>query len=229
MARGFGWRDDPLFDEEWAARRGVGRSSFPPTYGARSWDIPADALAELKAHASIDGTSQDAQIKLYAEAALDRLDGHAGELYQVLQTRTVTQPFLRPQRVYPLIGPVAPSSQVTVQWRADSTESSPWQTLGAGLHTLRTLPGGPECHVTQAGMDAIAIAEDEYIAPLVRLQYTAGMAGDVSGLPADLRVAIYTLARQAYDFRDDTLPGMLSSVPAGVRATIGRYRKDWDF
>lgn len=221
------WFDDPLFADEWAARRGVGRPHFPPEYGARTWDIDAAALAELKAHASIDGTAQDDQIKQYCRAALDRLDGHAGELYQILQTRTVRQYFMRAQRVMPIIGPVVPSSVVTVEYCPSSPEA--WETIDGNGHVVRNTAGGPEVILREAGFNEIEIEATEFVDPHVRVNYTAGMGANLSALPDDLRVAIYAIARQYYDYRDDTLPGMLSHLPAGVSATIARYRRNWDF
>lgn len=57
----------------------------------------------------------------------------------------------------------------------------------------------------------------------VTVRFSAGIAGDWAGLPADLRHAVLMLATHYYEYRDDTA---LSDgcMPFGVTSLIQRYR-----
>lgn len=57
----------------------------------------------------------------------------------------------------------------------------------------------------------------------VRIGFTAGMAADWGGLPADLGQAVMLLAAHYYEYRDETALGQ-GCMPFGVTSLIQRYR-----
>lgn len=56
-----------------------------------------------------------------------------------------------------------------------------------------------------------------------RVGFTAGMAADWGGLPADLGQAVMLLAAHYYEYRDETALGR-GCMPFGVTSLIERYR-----
>ncbi len=57
----------------------------------------------------------------------------------------------------------------------------------------------------------------------VKIVFTAGMAADWGGLPADLGQAVLLLAAHYYEYRDETALGA-GCMPFGVTSLIQRYR-----
>ncbi len=57
----------------------------------------------------------------------------------------------------------------------------------------------------------------------VNIVFTAGMAADWGGLPADLGQAVLLLAAHYYEYRDETALGA-GCMPFGVTSLIQRYR-----
>lgn len=57
----------------------------------------------------------------------------------------------------------------------------------------------------------------------VKIAFTAGMAADWGGLPADLGQAVLLLAAHYYEYRDETSLGD-GCMPFGVTSLIQRYR-----
>lgn len=57
----------------------------------------------------------------------------------------------------------------------------------------------------------------------VTVRFSAGMAADWDGLPADLGQAVMLLAAHYYEYRDDTALGP-GCMPFGVTSLIQRYR-----
>lgn len=57
----------------------------------------------------------------------------------------------------------------------------------------------------------------------VKISFTAGMASDWGGLPADLGQAVLLLAAHYYEYRDETALGD-GCMPFGVTSLIQRYR-----
>ncbi len=57
----------------------------------------------------------------------------------------------------------------------------------------------------------------------VRVEFTAGMAADWGGLPADLGQAVLLLAAHYYEYRNETALGD-GCMPFGVTSLIQRYR-----
>ena len=239
--------DDPLFLEDWRLKTGRTTVVYRPVFGPRTWNIDTDALAELREHTSTavinaDGTydtDNDALIKMHCEAALDGLDGYSGQLGIVLQTRSVNQNYGRIAREMDLIGPVqfqpnSPYPGFNLEYRPNA-QSTTWTSLTMNEdYTVSDEVHTWKIRLTEEGIRKTPYyTEVDYSGiPLARLEYTAGMADNISGLPADLRLAIYTLARRSFDFRDDTMPTSMAGLtkggfmPTGVASTIARYTKN---
>ena len=223
--------DDPLFAEDWLARTGRRANYFRPEFGARTWSYGAsnEALDELKEHASVTD-DDDALIRLHCEAALESLDGFNGQLGVVIQDRTVMQRYGCLAQIMPAIGPIKDTPTPVIEYRTSAT-STDWIALDASDFRVENESWSWVFRLTEAGsqkLNAYSTAPGEALA---RASYTAGMATDISGLPADLRVAIYTLARRSFDFRDDTMPTSMAGftkggfLPTGVASILARYTK----
>ena len=229
--------DDPLFLEDWLARTGRRTNRFRPEFGARTWSFGAnnEAIAELKEHASVTD-DDDALIRLHCEAALESLDGFNGQLGVVLQERTVMQRYSCLAHVMEAIGPIKDTPAPVLEYRT-SYKSTDWITLDTADYKVENESWSWVFRLTESGRQNVNIYSryaDYQLEPteaLARVSYTAGMATDISGLPADLRVAIYTLARRSFDFRDDTMPTSMAGfskggfLPTGVASILARYTK----
>ena len=219
--------EDPLFAEEW----GLGYEPtlrYAPTLGDRTWDL-AGATAELVAHANVESPEDQSEILLCATAALDSLDGWHG-LGQTLQVRNIVQPLPCFKLVNPVLGPIQLSgTPMVVEWR--DTPSDAWEAVAPGEWTHERVFGGRE--QVRVSRDVQIESRRNFVnldvpEPLARISYTSGMADSVINLPDDLRLAIYRIARQYFDYRDDALPSMLTGrVPMTVSRTLSRYRVIW--
>ena len=201
--------DDPLFLEDWQLRTGRSTIVYKPEFGARAWDLGSgsgSALEELKAHCGLTDTRQDDLIKQHAEAALESLDGYSGQLGVVLQERTVVQPFSRIARMMPVIGPVKSTPALTLEWKAKVGDA--WSTLAHTDFNVMDEVSSWKIRLTDEGIKKVGYYTDVSYSgeALARASYTAGMVQQIIDLPADLRMAIYTLARRSFDYRDDTMP-----------------------
>ena len=227
--------DDPLFLEDWYLKTGRSTVTYKPEFGSRSWDFGSgsgSALEELKAHCGLTDAGQDAIILQHAEAALEGLDGYSGQLGIILQERTVVQPFARAARMMPLIGPVHTTPPLVLEWKARVGDA--WSTLDSTDFNVMDEVSSWKIRLTESGINKIGYYTDTsyYGEALARASYTAGMVQQIIDLPADLRLAIYTLARRSFDYRDDTMPtsmmGLTSRgyLPQGVASILARYTKN---
>ena len=225
--------EDPLFFEEWAIRLGYKSERYEPRFGVRTWDIDQQALAALEAHCGSKLAARPLVLQ-NCEAVLEALDSYRGQLGIVLQERTVTQEFGRLCRHMPVLGPISANASITVSYRESPTDS--WIDLigsPSDFYVVRDMHNA--CvNLTQSGIDKATAPNynPDGRQPLGRVQYTAGFGPNVSSIPADLRTAIYTLTRRAYDYRDDFIPSSLFGLksggflPAGVASTLARYQRN---
>ena len=230
------FREDPLFAEDYQFLRGRSKTRYPARYPEpRDWVIGKSVETELLKHTSTV-MSDLPLVTLHLRAALEALDGDDGQLGQILQTRKVEQDFKVLQRKMRVIGPVATPETVTVETRPD--HSANWRQARADKISVLKETDGTFISVASSEllMQPLPSLLDGPEAPLARVIYTAGMAEDVAGLPDDLRLACYTIARRSFDFRDDTVPVVLrghgASMPTSIAATLSRYTvtsvRDWD-
>ena len=218
--------EDPLFAEEWGLGSGP-TLHYAPILGDRTWDM-AGATSELVAHANIESPGDQAEILLCATAALDSLDGSNG-LGVILQTRTVVQPLPAFNEINQIIGPATSGVPIVVEWR-ESPEDA-WEAVAFREWTHERLFGGRERIRVSRDVRATSWRnwfDLEVREPLARISYTSGMADSVIDLPDDLRFAIYRIARQYFDYRDDAIPSMLTGrIPRTAARSLSQYRVHW--
>ena len=228
--------EDPLFYEDWAIKLGYKSERFIPRFGVRTWNIDQSALEALEAHCGSKLAARPLVLQ-NCEAVLEALDSYRGQLGIVLQERTVTQEFGRLTKFMPVIGPISSNAAITISYRESPSDT--WVNLNdspTDFYPIRDMHRA--CiHLTQSGIDKVSSPnyQPDGNQPLGRVQYTAGFGPNVSSIPSDLRVAIYTLTRRAYDYRDDFIPSSLFGLksggflPAGVASTLARYQRNLVF
>ena len=223
--------DDPLFAEDWLARSGRRPLVYRPQLGARTWDYGPnnEALDELKEHASVTDDDDDL-IRLHCEAALEGLDGFNGQLGVVLQDQSIVQEYSRLTSAMPLLGPVKTNPAPGLEYRLQSGDA--WTQIPSTEFKVVDEVSSWYIRLNEVGQRRVsAYSYSNYGEPLARVSYTAGMASNLYELPADLKIAIYTLARRSFDFRDDTMPTSMTGfskggfLPTGVASILARYTK----
>ena len=217
--------EDPLFADEWALRREMDSRVWPPEEGSRTWDVDTAAEAELKASAGVSSDSETAVLRLKAETVLEGLDGYRGRLGQYLQHRLITQNFSRLLPELELIGPVASGGSIAAPVVSHRKGDAPWQVVDSGSWFLAETSSGPEIRQRGDFRDVDYGFDPYFREPQARVVYTAGMAADVSGLPADLRNAVYVMAHRQFDYRAGYLPAGLTAGGDAVSAVLSRYRR----
>lgn len=157
------------------------------------------SLAEAKMNGRIDGTTEDALITAYIQAALATAERGCGVAFEP-QTWQVTLDSFGGEISLPF-GPVA--SVVSIAY--DDEDGDP-QTVPSEGYTLdgeTILPVGD----WPAGSN-------------VRVQWIAG-----TGTPADVRVAILLMVQSYYENRAAVVPGSVSTLPLGVEAILSLHRQ----
>ena len=147
-------------------------------------DAAAFDLAEVKAHARVDGTHDDAALALMADAAAREIEAHSG-LALLAQIITVEWD-MRGDMLRLPVGPLwllgTDDNPVTVQTReADGAWLSwpqGWHIDGAGLRLHHRMDG-----------------------TALRLVYPAGFGLTADSIPADVRLAVMDQAAAYYDRR----------------------------
>ncbi len=111
--------------------------------------------------------------------------------------------------------PVAPVTSVDAVTRTDAagTETA----VEAVAYRLERDSQRPRLRPAGATLPAITTGG------AVKIAFTAGMATNWGGLPADLRQAVLLLAAHYYEYRDETALGA-GCMPFGVTSLIQRYR-----
>ena len=219
--------EDPLFYEDWYYRREGLKKKYSPIEGSRTWNIDDAAVEELKYQAVISSDSDTNLIKRLCEAVLEMLDGYKGELGQYIQTISIEQPFQKLHNNMPLIGPVQTGNGITAPVMEYKRDGS-WITFDA-----------TKWHIEDTYTPVVIFnnVQEPYNFPYDyndtnyqgRVKYTAGLASNLSGLPADLRTAIYTMAHRKFDSREGAFPQSLVSAGNEVQSVIYKYKKTNDY
>lgn len=174
-------------------------------------------VEEFKAHLKVgtgfsDDGSEDATLRSFLRAAISAIEARIGKAL-------LERDFAWTVHV----------------WRALDGEAFPVAPVSAVTEILRTDAEGAESALST---DLVRI-EADWHRPVLRpkggylpsvptngsltLRFTAGMAADWAGIPADLAHAVLMLAAHYYEYRDDTaLSG--GCMPFGVTSLIQRYR-----
>lgn len=176
--------------------------------------LPVD---QFKAHLRL-GTGfaeddvQDQVLKGFLRAAIAAIEARTGK---VLIARGFSWSLNGWRDPASEVLPVAPVKSVDVVTRTDAagTETA----VDAVAYRLERDSQRPRLRPAGATLPAIATGGS------VKIGFTAGMAADWGGLPADLGQAVLLLAAHYYEYRDETALGA-GCMPFGVTSLIQRYR-----
>lgn len=115
-------------------------------------------------------------------------------------------------------GEVLPVAPVTSVLAVTLTDAAGSETVAdAAVYRLERDGQRPRLRPVGSALPAIATGG------AVKIAFTAGMATDWAGLPADLGQAVLLLAAHYYEYRDETALGA-GCMPFGVTSLIQRYR-----
>ena len=206
-----------------------------PDMETDDWEAytPATAGAEWMAYTTPDAETEDWQETGETppswDAATDYVTGDA--VAHDGQAWTASQPSLPVVRYRD----DADSEWQTLVWGTDCwlVDETPHYGIQLSDDALGRMQGGSSARYRR-GWPYPALLDGEWIGdrrPLLEVSYVAGMAEEVGDLPDDLRIAIYTIARRGFDFRDDFAPAMMGGMagsnylPRGAASTLAKYTK----
>jgi len=187
-----------------------------PTHKTAPDESPI-SLDEAKAHCRVDFTDDDALIAGLIDAAIARVDGHAGILGRCMITQVWTQ-------AYPCWGmglrlPFPDVASVVIRYRdADDVE----QTLPAEQFELvEDARGG-----WIAFRDAFAAPtlNADRVAP-ISIDLTAGYGSAAESVPASIRHALLMMVAHWYETREAVTAEDMESVPLAVEALLAPHRR----
>ncbi|WP_068115241.1 head-tail connector protein [Tropicimonas marinistellae] len=173
------------------------------------------SLEEFKEHVRVDHSDDDTIMQAYLDAAVSKLDGHAGILGRCLinqewkVSRTAWASMIRL--------PFPDVSEVAVTYDdPDGVE----QTVASGLYEVIEADLGS---MIWFGPDFTEPSLADDVAEPVTVTFTAGYGDDADDVPWALRVAVMQLAATWYCQRESVGEGTV--VPLATEALIGPYRR----
>lgn len=179
--------------------------------------LAALPVEKFKAHLRLgtgfsDGDVQDPVLEGFLRAAIGAIEARTGKAL-IERAFTWTLSAWRDQSGQ--VMPIAPVTGVTgvVMREAGGAES----VVDAGLYRLEESAVRPVLRPVGALLPAIPAGGS------VVVSFTAGMAEEWGGLPADLGQAVLLLAAHYHEYRHETALGG-GCMPFGVTSLIERYR-----
>lgn len=176
--------------------------------------LPVD---QFKAHLRL-GTGfaeddvQDDVLKGFLRAAIAAIEARTGK---VLIERDFSWSLNTWRDQFGEVLPVAPVTEVRTVTLADAEGGE--SIVSSDLYRLEKDVQRPRLRPMGSLMPKMPSAG------AVKVDFTAGMAGDWGKLPADLGQAVLLLAAHYYEYRDETALGA-GCMPFGVTSLIQRYR-----
>ncbi len=176
--------------------------------------LPVD---QFKAHLRLgtgfaEDNVQDEVLKGFLRAAIAAIEARTGK---VLITRDFSWSLSGWRDSESEVLPVAPVTAIGAVTETDAGgDETVWD---AGAYRLEQDSQRPRLRPSASGLPAIASGGS------VKITFTAGMAANWGGLPADLGQAVLLLAAHYYEYRDETALGG-GCMPFGVTSLIQRYR-----
>jgi len=169
-------------------------------------------LAELKAHAKIDGDHEDAALEAFIVAARQMVEKHTGRALITQEWRASLSAWpdvyenSKHRQVRLCAHPVQSIDAVTVDGTA----------LAASAYRLR----GKELLVSTESPDSQGELDDEIV-----IEFTAGYGDTAADVPGDLLTAVKMLATHLHTVRGATSPQGIyhQVVPMGVSALLAHY------
>ncbi|MEX0364629.1 MAG: head-tail connector protein [Ruegeria sp.] len=176
--------------------------------------LPVD---QFKAHLRLgtgfaEDNVQDEVLKSFLRAAIAAIEARTGK---VLIARAFSWSLNGWRDRGGEVLPVAPVTGIDAVTLADAEGAE--AVVGAGVYRLE--PDSQRPRLRPAGVSLPAMAAGGS----VKIAFTAGMAADWGGLPADLGQAVLLLAAHYYEYRNETALGD-GCMPFGVTSLIQRYR-----
>ncbi len=177
--------------------------------------LPVDQFkAHLRLGSGFDELSlQDGVLNGFLRAAIAAIEARTGKVLIGRNFTLVASGWDDPRGQVLPVAPVTAVNQVVVE-DADGVRTvvaaDRWW-LEADDQRPRLRPRGVSLPAVPAGGAA-------------RVSFSAGMAPDWGGLPADLGQAVMLLAAHYYEYRDETALGP-GCMPFGVSSLIQRYRQ----
>lgn len=175
------------------------------------------SVADIKTHARIETSDDDALLSDYLDAAVSFLD-NKGALGRAIVTQTWVQSFCAPYGAVRLIMPTVQEITEIAYYDADNanqTEAlSDYLLTGADDRKWVAPVNGKSWPSTYSRPDAI------------RVKYTAGYGG-ASAVPESVKQAIRLLVCQWYWNREAVGDGKAMPLPYGFDALISAERVTW--
>ncbi len=181
--------------------------------------VPDAALpvAEFKAHLRLgtgfgEDNLQDSVLKSFLRAAISAIEARTGKIL-IIRDFAWTLNHWRDRAGQGL--PVAPVASVSAVTLSDVMGTQ--TVVDAASYRLEMDDQCPRLRPVSALLPMVPAGGS------VKVEFSAGMAVDWGGLPADLGQAVLLLAAHYYEYRDETA---LSDgcMPFGVTSLIQRYR-----
>ncbi len=176
--------------------------------------LPVD---QFKAHLRLgtgfaEASVQDEVLKGFLRAAIAAIEARTGKVLIEREFSWSLNGWRDAAGEVLPVAPVVAIDAVTV------TDTAGAETLAAtDAYRLERDSQRPRLRPFAAALPAIATGGS------VKIDFTAGMAADWGGLPADLGQAVLLLAAHYYEYRDETALGD-GCMPFGVTSLIQRYR-----
>lgn len=177
--------------------------------------LPVDQFkAHLRLGSGFDELSlQDGVLDGFLRAAIAAIEARTGKVLIARNFTLVVSGWDDPRGQVLPVAPVTAVNQVVVEDAAgvQTVVAADRWWLEADDQRPRLRPRGACLPAVPAGGAA-------------RVSFSAGMAPDWGGLPADLGQAVMLLAAHYYEYRDETALGP-GCMPFGVSSLIQRYRQ----
>ena len=176
--------------------------------------LPVDQFkAHLRLGTGFAETSvQDEVLKGFLRAAIAAIEARTGK---ILIERRFSWELNNWRDTAGEVLPVAPVGMIDAVTLTDAGGAE--TTVDPALYRLQADAQRPRLQPIGSALPAIARGGS------VKIAFTAGMAADWDGLPADLGQAVLLLAAHYYEYRDETALGA-GCMPFGVTSLIQRYR-----
>lgn len=179
-------------------------------------------VAELKSQLRVSHSEDDTLIGSYLDAAIGRLDAHAGILGRCIVTQTWRQDY----ECWPSKGlfrlPFCDVATITSVKYSDTADVE--QTVDAGLYQLHQ-----DAHSSFVWLRSAFTCPslyDDRVDP-VRITFDVGF-GAAAAVPDAIKHAIKLMVADFYENREDTAVGVgldVRSLPRGVDALLAPYRR----
>ncbi len=193
-------------------------SMTAPTRTAPPATVPLTE-SEMKSHARVDFSNEDALAAVYVASAVEHLDGRAGLLGRALITQTWEVSLDKfPEDVIRL--PLGPAQSVTdvAYYDADNAE----QTLASSTYRLHHDARGPYLRRVYGAEWPETYDRDD----AVTVTWQAGYGDAATDVPEAIRQAIRLLSAHWFEMREPAAVGAsVAEVPMSVAALIAPYRR----